>query len=165
MSSMTKLELALAQAALGRPVFPCNGKHPHTSHGLKDASTDERVIRNWWGLHPDANVAMATGKVSDIDVLDVDGDIGEQSLSSMGPLPVTAQVKTPRGRHLWFKACGLPTKVGVMPGIDTRGDGGYVIVWEAPVREVAAMTLRFQTASRPLPIEPRSGDCSRDESL
>src|SRR5258708_31556781 len=130
---MNKLELALAQAALGRAVFPCSGKQPLTSHGFKDATVNERTIRNWWGLHPDANVAMATGKVSDIDVLDVDGDIGEQSLSSMGPLPVTAQVKTPRGRHRWFMACGLPTKVGGMPGINTRGAGGALIVWEAPV--------------------------------
>ncbi len=28
------------------------GKHPRTAHGVKDATTDEAVIRSWWRRWP-----------------------------------------------------------------------------------------------------------------
>ena len=50
------------------------GKHPRTCNGVKDATTDERIIRKWWTWWPEANVAIATGRASGMWALDVDDE-------------------------------------------------------------------------------------------
>jgi hypothetical protein len=66
-------EQALAYAAHGWPVFPCQpgGKQPATRHGFLDATTDPDKITWWWRRQPGANLAIATGQPGP-DVLDVD---------------------------------------------------------------------------------------------
>lgn len=112
------------------------GKHPRTSNGLKAATTDEEQIRSWWTTWPSANVGIATGAVSAIVVVDVDGAEGEESLRRMtekyGPLPTTMKVKTGGGYHLYFKHPGRKIKSKASfcddyPYVDSRGDGGYVV--------------------------------------
>lgn len=44
-----------------RPSCPSPGKHPRTSNGVHDATTDLDQIREWWSKWPDANIGMATG--------------------------------------------------------------------------------------------------------
>src|SRR5690242_19263286 len=103
MSAATRpiVEIALEYAARGWPVFPLHsiqagactcgktpcgsaGKHPHTAHGVKDASTSDYVIRGWWTRWQDANVGIATGVASGLVVLDVDPDHGgEDSLREL----------------------------------------------------------------------------------
>ena len=46
------------------------GKHPATSHGVKDATTKRKQIRQWWSDMPDANVGVAIGKNAGLVVLD-----------------------------------------------------------------------------------------------
>lgn len=48
------------------------GKHPHTKHGVKDATKNLDTIRGWWKKYPRANIAIATGEISGIIVLDID---------------------------------------------------------------------------------------------
>jgi prophage regulatory protein len=44
------LVAALEYAGWGLPVFPCgDNKAPLTEHGFKDATTDPKQIREWWG--------------------------------------------------------------------------------------------------------------------
>ena len=50
----------------GNPGCGSPGKHPRTQHGVKDATTDEKLIRTWWSRWPDANVGVATGPASGI---------------------------------------------------------------------------------------------------
>jgi hypothetical protein len=125
------LRSALSLAAQGIAVFPCRcrGKIPATAHGLKDATTDPEQISAWWTQQPDYNVAIATGAVSKIFVVDVDGPKAELELQRLD-LPATVQVTTARGRHLYFRYPDTPvrnTAGRIAPGIDTRGDGGYVL--------------------------------------
>lgn len=130
------LTAALEYAARGWHVFPCKPgeKTPATPHGFKDATTDEETIRAWWARTPAANVAIATGRVSGLVVVDIDpkngGSLEWQMLVAQNGEPVAPRVRTPSGgTHLYF-ACpdaGFPSKVGIRPGIDTRGDGGYVL--------------------------------------
>jgi hypothetical protein len=75
---------------------------------------------------------MATG--SGVLVLDVDGPEGEANLAALlavhGPLPVTPEQTTGKGRHLLFSVEGRTknTSRRLGAGLDTRGDGGYIIV-------------------------------------
>jgi hypothetical protein len=84
---------AIAFAERGLAVFPCKrDKAPLTSHGFKDASTDTGRISDWWTKHPEANIGIATGPISNIWVLDIDPrHHGDASLASLveqhGPLP------------------------------------------------------------------------------
>jgi Bifunctional DNA primase/polymerase, N-terminal/Primase C terminal 1 (PriCT-1) len=131
------LRTALTLAKRGLHVFPCRprAKEPSTLHGVKDATTNPEIIRAWWSEIPQANVAVATGSVSGIFVLDVDGMDAEAGLhrleASHGALPPTVESITARGRHLFFRASGAPVRnsVGkVAPSIDVRANGGYVLV-------------------------------------
>ena len=69
----TIVRQALAYAACGWPVFPCQPgeKIPATTHGFRDATTDPGQITAWFTRHPDRNLAIATGAPGP-DVLDVD---------------------------------------------------------------------------------------------
>lgn len=110
------------------------GKHPIGSavpRGCLDATTDPQTIREWWSRFRPANVGIACGPAS-FDVLDVDGPEGEASLAALvalhGALPETTEVRTGRGRQLYFAPSGLPCSAGKLgPGLDTRGAGGYVV--------------------------------------
>jgi putative DNA primase/helicase len=113
---------------------PCTnvGKHPRTKHGLNDATTDPDVIRRWWKTWPDANVAIRTGAVSKLAVLDVDPRHGGvDSLRALGPLPETALSETGGGGyHIAFSHPGGHVKTtanSLGPGLDIRADGGYIV--------------------------------------
>lgn len=134
-------EAALMYAAHGLKVFPLvvNGKKPATTNGFKDASADISVINGIWEKSPKANLGFPTGQTSGVFVLDIDvknGKLGEESLAELvrkhGQLPETLEQKTPSGgRHLFFKSptgVRVATRTERAPGIDVRGDGGYVVV-------------------------------------
>ena len=135
------LKAALAYARRGIPVFPCEpgGKAPLTYNGFWDATTDSRRLEIWWRrCWPDANVGVPTGERSGLLVLDVDPrDGGLESLAELertgGLLPETARARTGGGgMHVFF---GYPAGEEVRsntgrlgPGLDVRGEGGYVVV-------------------------------------
>ena len=120
----------------GRPDCGSPGKHPRTSRGLNDATKDEEQVARWWATWPDANVGIATGAVSGVVVLDVDpkngGDDGLVGLrEEYGNLPATRTVVTGGGgAHFYFRHPGeeIRNSAGRLgPGLDVRGDGGYVV--------------------------------------
>ncbi len=98
------LQAALAYAARGWPVFPCEpgNKKPLTAHGFKNASTDAATIEEWWARCPGANVAIATGEASGLYVVDEDAG-GADTIAALD-LPPTRTVWTPTGgRHYYFR--------------------------------------------------------------
>ncbi len=130
------LTAALDYAQAGWAVFPADErKRPRTAHGLHDATTERAEIEGWWRRWPDANVAIRTGPESGLLVLDVDGDEGADTLhdleGSHGAMPLTASVSTPRGgEHYYPRLNGrrIANSAGKLgPGVDVRGDGGYVL--------------------------------------
>lgn len=136
------LDYALKYAQKGLAVFPLipRDKKPLTSNGFKDATTDPDKIREWWSIHPDANVAIATGQVSGglvvID-MDVDEDKGKDGYHTfMGwckenflMLPDSWLSITGRGGyHLCFRSHDpINSRVGWLDSVDVRGDGGYIV--------------------------------------
>jgi hypothetical protein len=133
------LEAAVRHATRGRPVFPCHprGKTPCTPHGFKDATVDVPRIEAWFTKDwPNGNLAVCTGRIAALVVVDVDGEEGSASLRRLeqehAPLPRTASVVTPSGgEHFYFRHPGpeIRNSAGRLgPGLDVRGDGGYVLV-------------------------------------
>jgi Bifunctional DNA primase/polymerase, N-terminal len=125
-------EAALAYAGWGWPVFPLKpgAKTPATRNGFKDATLDYERIDTWWKRHPDSNIGLPTGHA--FDVIDVDVPDGPASYTQMvadDMLPdVHGQVATSSGGlHLYIPASGDGNRAGVLPGIDYRGVGGYVV--------------------------------------
>lgn len=131
------IRTAVTLAKKGMAVFPCRAcdKRPATANGLKDATTDLETIRAWWEQDARFNIAIATGAASNAFVIDIDGVDAELELRKLeaehGALPETVEAITKRGRHLYFKMPDVPVRNSasrIAPGIDVRGDGGYVLV-------------------------------------
>ena len=140
------LDAALDYAAAGYSVIPVRSdKTPYTPHGLKDASQDPDTIRKWWETWPDANVAIACGRVSgNLVVLDVDmknGKNGRLSIdiwqSEHGDFPETVMARTPSGgQHYYFRVkdpSQYKNTVEAIPAVDIRGDGAYVLVYPSGI--------------------------------
>jgi hypothetical protein len=127
------LEAALRYAGLGLRVIPLRprDKAPILSDWPAKATTESDTIRKWWQQYPDANIGLVCG---DLFVLDVDGAPGWDSLAAVGlkpeQLPVTWLAETGRegGQHLFFRSqSGLRSRVRLLPGVDIKGAGGYVV--------------------------------------
>lgn len=125
----------------GNPKCGSVGKHPRTPNGFKDASKNPDTVRWWWRRWPNANIGIATGQESNLVVLDL--DIREKGGSTVNGvaefermrerwpgLPFEPMVETANGGHLYYAWPGRLvrcTQGVVAPGIDVRGDGGYVV--------------------------------------
>lgn len=149
-------------AERGVPVFPCvaNEKRPLTARGLHDASTNPAVISTWARRWPRANLAIPTGLRSGLFVVDVDRHKadGTQALAelerALGALPVTLIATTPSGgEHRYFRmpAQALRNSAGKLgPGLDTRGEGGYVLCAPSTINGGAyAWSVRAAPAELP----------------
>lgn len=130
------LKAALWYARRGVAVFPCEprGKRPLTAHGLKDATTDADTIRAWWEWHcTGANVGAPTGHL--FDVIDLDGreavgaTYGNPDLT-FPPAPEIGHALTSRqaGHHVFIAPTGRGNGANILPHVDYRGAGGYVIL-------------------------------------
>ena len=111
----------------GRPGCDRPGKHPRVRHGLTEATVEPDRLEMWWSRWPQANVGLRTGVV--MDVADVDSAEGWHGLQHLlgGSLPAGPQVRTGSGWHFWFAPLGWGNRVALLPGVDWRGAGGYVL--------------------------------------
>jgi putative DNA primase/helicase len=122
----------------GKADCPSPAKHPVgrlASRGLLDATRDSVRITSWFEGEA-WNIGIATCAASGIVVLDIDPRHGgEGSLAALeaehGPLPPTWRFLTGGGgEHILFRHPGGTVKNSagkVGPGIDVRGDGGYIV--------------------------------------
>jgi Bifunctional DNA primase/polymerase, N-terminal/Primase C terminal 2 (PriCT-2) len=167
--ALSNLEAALAYAEIGLAVFPCepadkspvgplvpldlgpNRKPIKGTGGLKKATRDPVLIREWWTMRPDAMIGAATGAASGFWAVDPDvpkqvkkGKLGELSpdgrkawadlKAEHGDHDPTIEVTTPSGgQHIYFgydPERPVGNREGALSGrgINVRGDGGYVIL-------------------------------------
>ena len=124
------VDAALAYATAGLAVFPLyeRGKKPMTAHGYLDATCDRATIIQYWQLCPTANIGLAVP--SGLVVVDIDDRDALLRLKAEDrQLPATTRSTTGRGVHLYYKtAAEIRNSVGLFPGVDLRGHGGYVVV-------------------------------------
>lgn len=122
-------EAALGYAEGGWRVLPITAGRkapPLARHGSKNATNDADSVRWVWSLYPRANVAVATG--GGLAVIDVDSRNGGEADPSW---PATLTARTPSGGFHLFYVVGDRVRNSVSrlaPGVDVRGDGGYVLV-------------------------------------
>jgi hypothetical protein len=141
MSATAALTKAIKLADWGLPVFPCAAsKRPTCPHGFKEATRDVTAVRALWRGHPGPLIGVPTGAVTGIFVLDVDTakhETAAEWLERHAPyLPDTRSHRTQSGGlHLLFKhRTGLRNSQAKLAlGIDTRGEGGYVLWWPAAI--------------------------------
>ncbi|MHB8954084.1 MAG: bifunctional DNA primase/polymerase [Pirellulaceae bacterium] len=140
------------------------GKHPVGRKGVNEATTDEAVIRRWFATQRDYNLAIATGNASGIVAVDVDPrNGGIQSLAQLkdklaedphrSVLPAVQETGG-GGKHLVFRHPGgsVGNKIGVLPGIDIKGDGGYIVV--DPSRHASGNVYRWREGHGLLDCQP-----------
>jgi hypothetical protein len=151
--------------ACGDPECKSQGKHPigHLApHGLKSASNDPSVVAQWAQQTPQMNIAIATGAVSnlivlDLDVKETDDEItdGEYELknwlASKGiNFPDSLVQETGGGGShilLSFPAISGPrpviaSRANWLPGVDIRADGGYIVA--APSQHISGKFYHWQ---------------------
>ena len=155
-----RLEAARLYARLGIRVLPVHGirngrctcgkscgndagKHPIgvlVRRGVKDATTNDDLIRRWWARWPYANVGIATGRMAspldglylwavDVDPRNGGNDTFVSLLAAAGGSPKTAVSQTGGGGTHWLFVSNRPfNSRGILgKGIDIKGQDGYIV--------------------------------------
>ena len=134
---MSKLMLNAAlmyKNKLGFSVFPCNAEKKAKvkwSEFQKRFPTDEEIT-NWWTKWPDAMIGVATGKLSNLILMDADSEAAIDTYHEY----FKKGIETPtvitggKGYHFYFKwtDCKITSNNGLSVNADAKGEGGYSIL-------------------------------------
>jgi putative DNA primase/helicase len=157
---------ALEYAAKGWRVLPVGtNKKPINHNGSTGATTDVKQILAWWKESPFANIGVATGPES-FWVVDLDMKDGVNGLESLNTefgdkMDFDADnylcaTTATGGVHLlfqWPKQGVIRNAQGIFPGVDLRGEGGYIVV--APsARKIEDKYVQYTWNDGSLPISP-----------
>lgn len=120
-----------------------------------EKATDDE-LKKWFGTYDPANIGIVTGEISNDCVVDIDEY--NDSIPAYIPTHIyTPTVCTPRdGKHLHFSWPGF--RVGnnqkKIPGVDFRGDGGYVVAPPSCNTNNTKYTWIIDPSQAPLAILP-----------
>ncbi|GGZ04935.1 bifunctional DNA primase/polymerase [Streptomyces nitrosporeus] len=129
------------------------GAHPFDP-GLLAATTDERMVRWWWGNRPTAPLVLATGGRAPC-ALSLPAVAGARALAALdaGGLRVGPVVATPTRWSLLVAPYGLERlgellheKDWVPSSLRFHGEGGYLVL---PPSEVGTGQVRWERSPRP----------------
>ena len=132
------------------PIQPSEKKPLVHWEEYQSGRVTESEINAWWAKSPDANVGIVTGTVSGLVVIDLDTPEAKEKLKELVPgfdFTTVPRSRTGKGWQLFFQHPGITirNRAGVIPGLDVRGDGGYVVAppsihpngkaykWEVPI--------------------------------
>lgn len=108
----------------------------------------EEEVNKWWTDHPNANIGIVTGKISNLAVVDVEkgGDISK--------FPETDMIRTGGdGWHLYYSYVeGVENKTRVFPLTDIRGEGGYVVAPPSIHASGKPYTIEKHVGKKPFPV-------------
>ena len=169
------LQAALDLAEAGIPVFPFKlvssdepGKGPRKVPCITDwpnrATPDKAQLRRWFAKWPDAMPGIPMGPRTGWAVLDVDRKNGKDGFAELRALGFDPEalspviVQSPGGslHHYfrWTEGMGNSGK-GLPPGLDVRGEGGYVAAPGA-THEGGSFSLVSGSLGDPLPDWPET---------
>lgn len=132
---MTALDLALeaVEETGWAAFFVTRSKIPFAgTHGHLDASDDPAAVRSLWRPNSLPALAVPAGRVV------VDEDAPGAARAANLHLPATVTQATPRGCHYLYRGDTRPA-VAVAPGIDLRGFGAYIVLYEPWWRDPRAL--------------------------
>ena len=147
-------------------------KYPHPAYGpgpggVLWATRDSRMVPWLWGQDKMAGIAVATGQPSRLLVIDLDVKHGHNGASEwirqFGGWPAPSLgyplVSTPSGGwHIYARTDRpVPTRPGILPGVDAKADGGYVVVPPARVWTDSALASDGTAGRVLLPYRMVSG--------
>jgi hypothetical protein len=123
---------ALALARAGWAVLPLNGKVPKIAHGVKSATTDAELIRQWWTRPANIGARVPASLV----VLDFDPrhdgtpEALEAALGQKLPTTLTAWSGRGDGGHhrYYLNPGGTLSARRLPPGIDVKTSTGYCVM-------------------------------------
>lgn len=127
------LHHALEYSDRGWSVMPLYGKKPALAAWKEFQSHRPTLgmLHHWFGMmNQNAyNLAVITGRVSDLVVVDTDSPEATRWWESTFP-PTPLVCKTSKGKHFYFRHPGTEVRNGrylLNRAVDLRGDGGYVV--------------------------------------
>lgn len=133
----TMKRVALDYVEHGFRVFPCDGDTPLTQRGVKDATNDPDEVKKMWSKYPDANIAIATGKVSNIIVVNIKNHSFIKILNTMTGIEVLDQyqdvphrVELPNGDiqlYLGYPPNETIQSKDICPKKRVHSDGDFVL--------------------------------------
>lgn len=130
------LRLARAYTSRGWSVVPVRpgDKLPAVEWAIfqREPAQDAQLVN--WFESGGYGIGLVQGQVADTIILDFDGEAGMETRARLeaqyGPFPLTVEALTPGGGcHVMVLHPGryVPTRRGLLPGMDVRGDGGFVV--------------------------------------
>ena len=127
------VEAALEYRRRGWSVIPLRPKAKEPAiawRKYQEELPSKEEVQRWWTNQPGANIGIITGRISGVVVIDLDSPKAETALEEfLGEIPRTPAVQTGKGKQLYFAHPGepVPNGVRILPDVDVRGDGGYVV--------------------------------------
>jgi len=113
---------------LGSYLAKKNGKYPLSMLSYLGTYWGRKASTRTFAVHPDANIAVLTGRRHGLVIVDVDfPQGGASSMEALG-LPDTLTATTGNGLHLYYRHPGgrVPTCSGrLAPGIDIKGEHSF----------------------------------------
>jgi transcriptional regulator with XRE-family HTH domain len=138
-SNLTVLDVALAYHDRGWSVVPQyrREKKPKVKwKEFQERQPTKKQLASWFGKWPGAGIAVVLGPVSNLLVIDVDGEDADKTLiEHLGHEPTAPKVlsgsRKPHRYHLFFQCPDLPTKAKSTPwhpNLEFRGKGGILVI-------------------------------------
>ncbi len=124
-----KLEQALSLLKLGWSVIPLGiDKRPLIEWKLFQSEKASGEQINEWFSKTEVNIGVVTGKISNLIVVDIDPRHGGTE-EDFKEVQTIKSATGGGGWHYYFQYVeGVQNSANIKPGIDIRGEGGYVVV-------------------------------------
>jgi hypothetical protein len=160
---------ALYWAGLGVPVLICDNRSRapvarFCPHGVKSATANLAVLRQWFGHSPFALIGIALGEASGMVAVDVDTHPGRPNgFKTLVDLGVDLEAISPYwettptgGAHYLFRYAGEAN--AIWPGIELRSTGLYICtypsggyLWQGPpLTDLGHLPPLLEAFSRPV---------------